>query len=525
MARRGSSRASATPPPPPLRPDDTPGTPELRVEVVECGPQSGPQEHFFHCGADITIYGGAAGGGKTWALLLEAMRWAREVRGYSAVIFRRTHPEIRNAGGMWDESFKLYTMPPMSGTPNLSRLEWTFPPYGNTITFAHMQHETDRFDWQGAQIPVMGFDELTTFTRVQFFFMLSRNRSSCGIRPYVRATCNPDADSWVAELIQWWIHPETGYPIPERAGVVRWFKRKGEEDTLVWADDEASLLDPDNPENRPLSLTFIPANVHDNAMLLANDPSYLTKLYQLPLVERERLLRGNWKIRPSSGLVFNRGWFDIIDEMPHPSQILARVRYWDKAGTPGSDSFAVGAKLAVTLDGTFIVEHIERGQWLAPERNRIMVTRAKQDGPLCFQWVEQEPGSGGKESAEITISDFAAEGIHTEAERVTGEKLARAEAMSWQAERRKIKLLRADWNERYLAELDRFPDGAHDDQVDASTGAFNKLRKLYDEIEAYGGLRERPDGRGVVEDETVDERDLPVEEIDVDLETDLYQGG
>src|SRR5436305_14925946 len=72
------------------------------------------------------------------------------------------------------------------------------------------------------------FDELTHFTAHQFFYMVSRNRSTCGVRPYIRATCNPDADSWVADFLAWWIDPQTGLPIPERAGVLRYYIRVAE---------------------------------------------------------------------------------------------------------------------------------------------------------------------------------------------------------------------------------------------------------------------------------------------------------
>src|SRR4029077_9839556 len=80
--------------------------------------------------------------------------------------------------------------------------------------FSHLQLATSVYDWQGAQITLICFDELAHFTAHQFFYLLSRNRSTCGIKPYIRATCNPDADSWVAEFLAWWIDPETGFPIP-----------------------------------------------------------------------------------------------------------------------------------------------------------------------------------------------------------------------------------------------------------------------------------------------------------------------
>jgi len=149
----------------------------------------------------------------TWALEAEPLRYIQTVPGFGGVMFRRTSVQVLNKGGMWDESFTIY--PHLGAESNLTRLEWTFPPHSNRIRFGHMEHEKTRFDWQGAQIPYIGWDELTHFTEEQFFYMLSRNRSTCGVRPYVRATTNPDADSWVANFISWWIHPETGLPIPE----------------------------------------------------------------------------------------------------------------------------------------------------------------------------------------------------------------------------------------------------------------------------------------------------------------------
>jgi len=180
--------------------------------------QAGPQTAFLRSGADICVYGGAAGGGKTAGLILEPLRHAGRVANFTAVFFRRTMPQITNPGALWDESLKFY--PRLGGTPHLRMREWRWP-RGGKIKFAHLQFETTVYDWQGAQITLLCFDELTHFSAHQFFYMVSRNRSTCGVRPYIRATCNPDADSWVADFLSWWIDPEVGYPIPERAGVLR----------------------------------------------------------------------------------------------------------------------------------------------------------------------------------------------------------------------------------------------------------------------------------------------------------------
>ena len=189
--------------------------------MVVIEPQKGPQTAFLSSSADIAIYGGSAGGGKTWALEFEPVRHLSRA-GFFAVIFRRNAVQVRNPGGLWDESMKIY--PNIGGAPLQQPLEWTFPA-GSKVKFAHLEYDNSVLDWQGSQIALIGFDELTHFTERQFFYMLSRNRSTCGVRPYVRATCNPDADSWVASFIAWWIDQQTGYAIPERSGVIRWMVR------------------------------------------------------------------------------------------------------------------------------------------------------------------------------------------------------------------------------------------------------------------------------------------------------------
>lgn len=266
----------------------------METDTITIRPHQGPQEQFLSSCADIVIYGGAAGSGKTWGLLLEPLRHINN-GDFSAVILRKTFPQIRNEGGLWDESDGLY--PRLGAEPTLTRLEWSFPS-GMSVRFAHLDHEKDVYNWQGAQIPLVGFDELTHFSERQFFYMLSRNRSVCGVAPYVRATCNPDADSWVAELIDWWIDDDTGLPIVDRSGAVRWFVRDG--GMIRWGDSESEMLER-YPELDAKSLTFIPALLEDNPTLCEADPGYKANLLALPTVDRLRLLNGNWKVASMEG--------------------------------------------------------------------------------------------------------------------------------------------------------------------------------------------------------------------------------
>jgi predicted phage terminase large subunit-like protein len=286
----------------------------------------------------------------------------------------------------------------------------------------------------------------------------------------VRATTNPDADSWVAKLLAWWIDPDSGLPLPDRAGKLRWFVRVN--DALVWADAPEALRQ-QYPDLVPKSLAFVPAKLSDNPALMQADPGYLANLLALPLVERERLLGGNWKIRPAAGLVFNRAWFEIVRAAPAQ---LTKVRAWDKASTSGAGDWSAGVLIGRSLEGLYYVLDVVRGQWSAGERNQVMQQTALSDGPDVAIWVEQEPGSGGKESAEISLRQLAGYAVH--AERVTGDKLSRAQAFSAQCEARNVKLVLnpgRDWIGPFLDELHAFPTGAFDDQVDSTSLGFNKL--------------------------------------------------
>lgn len=265
-------------------------------------PQEGFQMKFLSSPADIVIGGGSAGGGKTYALLLDPLRHVSNPN-FGGVIFRRTTPQIRNEGGLWDTSEILYSL--LGAEPKEASLEWSFTT-GAKMKFTHIEHEKDKFNHQGAQYPWIGFDELTHFSKSQFFYLMTRNRSPHGIKTAIRATCNPDPDSWVAEFIEWWIDQETGFPIPERDGVLRYFTL--DSGKLVWGVNYQEVinkcphifqnkdLENANPKDLIKSVTFIRGSVYDNSELLQNDPSYLASLLAQDEEIKSRYLEGNWKV-------------------------------------------------------------------------------------------------------------------------------------------------------------------------------------------------------------------------------------
>lgn len=174
---------------------------------------------------------------------------------------------------------------------------------------------------------------------------------------------------------------------------------------------------------------------------------------------------------PPGGGIFRRDWFTIVGAAPSDA---TRCRYWDKAGSEKSTAdYSAGVKIARDGDGVFYIEDVVRGQWSALARERIMRQTAELDGGNVSIGIEQEPGSGGLESAQSSLRNLA--GFAVAAEKVTGEKSTRAMPFAAQCEARNVKLVRGAWNSAYLDELCSFPYGTHDDQVDGSSGAFSKL--------------------------------------------------
>lgn len=240
----------------------------------------------------------------------------------------------------------------LDGEPVESFLTWEFP-QKSRVKFAHLEYDRSVFDWHGAQIPFIGFDELTAFTEKQFFYMMSRNRSTSGVKSYMRATCNPDVDSWVRKLIDWWIGPD-GYPIPERSGILRWFVRVG--DAIQWGNSREELVEKHASDGVELtdckSFTFIPSKLTDNKILMEKDPGYRANLRNMTRVDRLRLEGGNWNVRASAGMLFQRDWFQIIDAVP--AGWISSVRFWDRA------CFVAGTKIK-TKQGYKKIEDIKIG--------------------------------------------------------------------------------------------------------------------------------------------------------------------
>lgn len=178
--------------------------------------------------------------------------------------------------------------------------------------------------------------------------------------------------------------------------------------------------------------------------------------------------------RPTSkqGLFFHVDKLEIVPTAPVEGR---RARGWDKAATLDGGDYTAGVKILKGNDGLFYVMDVTRGQWDTASRDRTIRQTAVTDGLGVRHIGEQEPGSGGKESAENFVRMLAGYGVNTVA--ATNAKEVRADPFSSQVNAGNVRLVKGDWNRAYLEELRQFPHGKHDDQVDASSLAFNELNQ------------------------------------------------
>lgn len=228
------------------------------------------------------LYGGAAGGGKSDALLAEALRQVH-IPHYRAIILRKTFPQLSE---LIDRSREIYQPAFPAARYNSTAHCWAFPS-GAKIYFGSMQREADRTQYQGKRYDFIGFDELTHFSWAEYSYMMSRNRpGGAGTRVYIRATTNPGGKGhgWVKDRFITAAKPLTPivgeYPIVKPDGTTMKIKR---------------------------SRIFVPATVFDNQKLLSNDPTYVANLAMMPDAERSALLYGSWD--SFDGQVF-REWRD-----------------------------------------------------------------------------------------------------------------------------------------------------------------------------------------------------------------------
>lgn len=443
-------------------------------------PHPGPQTEFLSTSAQITIYGGSAGGGKSHALLLDPLRHVNN-SAFRAIMFRRQAVEINRPGGLADASKKIY--PYLGGEYYSSSKKWVFPS-GATIHFMGLDHEDDIQALRGVEVDRIYLDELTTFDEEHFWYPQSRIRSTTGIPGKTKCSTNPQSSGFVKDLISWWID-EDGFAIEERSGVLRYFVRddSDEEDRLLWFDTyrEAEkyckeILEQEEDEISITSLTFIRSSL-DNNPSLGNE--YKKRLKSLPAKERAELLGGNWNYDASTGLYFKKNWVEVIERNRLP-KMKKVVRGWDLASTPvgkgaKNPDWTAGIKMGLGEDGYYYVLDVIRFRDTIGEVKKAMKRAAISDGTSTTAVVPQDPGGHGKHAFQDHVKNLA--GFHVRKAKTEKSKLERFLPFASASEYGLVKIVEADWNNDFLLELEGFVgDGKRkDDQVDAISDAYKEL--------------------------------------------------
>lgn len=445
----------------------------LTIPYCPWSPTEGPQEQFMLNFGKDALYGGAVGGGKSIALLMAASQFLN-VPGYEALLLRKTFMDLNRPGALMDIANDWwYGVPGVKF--NSQRHAYTFDCHDDSgrvighsrIEFGAMDTENDRLKYQGGRYYFVGYDELTQFKERDFTYLFSRmRRVNTGPLAHIpmrmRATSNPGGPGHE------WVY---------KRYIARWERwQKG-------------------LQARP-KRDFHPATLADNIYLDRDD--YIESLMELDPITRQQLMRGDWNIRPD-GRMFKRSWFKPVkrEEIPGNCQW---VRFWDMAATdavPGLDpDYTVGVLMGRSPDGRFFVADVRRWRRDPGENDEFTRRCAEHDTRRVTQAMEQEPGAGGK----IAIHHYRTTSFITSGLRAvpaSGKARGRTTTIAAGRKTPPAKIMAAGplashadagllhvvvdgtWEvDDYISEFEIFPDGEHDDQVDASAGAMNLLTKM-----------------------------------------------
>ena len=428
------------------------------------------QQELLDSKAFITIYGGQAGGGKSFGVMAGLLSLSLQHPKFKAVAFRKTLPQAKQPGGLWPMIMELGLQ--VGYKTNLSDLVVTNKDNGSLIKVAQIHRTTVKTDYQGAEYDLMAFDEGTHFSGEEVTYMFSRIRNPwCGLsHKRMWITCNPDPTSFLKHWLAPWVDPD--HELYEKvAPDDMLYMRLGEtpEDATHW-------LEP--PDPKAASIRFVPSALSDNKYL---GEEYRSNLERLTRVERNQLLYGSWNEITGAGQCF------ATDDLPVMDMKIAgrMVRAWDTASSVKEHAdYTVGVLMAYdAMKQSTQVQHVIRKRITASVLEEHIMTQARIDGPEVQVAIEQEPASQAAAWSESIAKKLRQEGFVCRLERVQTDKVKRSLRMSQAAQQGRVSLLsdgsestlHKRWNSTYRHEMVEFPNGIHDDQVDASSLAFNTL--------------------------------------------------
>lgn len=433
---------------------------------MELRPQPGPQTAYCASEADICVFGGAAGSGKSYILLLEPLRYVTDP-DFRGVIFRRLTGDLTKPGGLWDEAKDLWG--PLGCQFKETSLTAIFPS-GAKIKFSHMEREDDKKTWQGSQMTFIGFDEAAHFTESQVIYMISRLRSKSKVKPYMRLTCNPEyTDHWLYKFVKPYLNPSTGIPDRSHSAKIKYMLNL--DGKIHFGDSVDELKQEYGPNVRPKTYTFIAGNCYDNPILLKNNPDYIANLEAQDRVQRERLLLGSWFAALSGNGYFHRKTVDIVAPLTVPKR-LKTIRCWDLAVTEPSEvnpnpDWTAGVKISLCSDGYFYVENATKFRHNPHLVQEKIGRTAEVDGSNCPIGIPLDPGAQGKIAYATWSRPLILSGYKVKKMPTRKGKLERFMGFANACENGMVRVVQGEWNDEYFAQLELF-DGSGKTKDDLS---------------------------------------------------------
>lgn len=425
----------------------------LDNKYIPCRP-SPKQTEFLLAEEKEVFYGGAARGGKSFAMLMGALMYVDDP-DYSVLILRKTLTDLMQpkalirTANLWLSG----TDAKYNGTTHI----WTFPS-GATMTFRYLENEGDEYNYKGTAFQYIAFDELTQFSEdaYSFLFRSLERKANSKIPLRIRSASNPGdkGHNWVKQRFI----PPSKPMDPAKM------------------DEYKLSLERYHEMMKSQSRRFIPARLEDNPYI--DQKEYVDSLGRLDSVRREQQWHGDWDIAEEGGM-FKRQKFKYIDAAPEGCKW---VRYWDMASTEKTEKnkpcWTAGVLMG-TKEGIFYIADIVRKQLNPTERDELQGGTAALDGRQVVIAEEEEGGSSGK-----SVSSYHSRGIFQgytyNPIRSTGSKIDRARPFASAVNNGNVYLVRAEWNYEFISECEAFPMGADKDQVDAASGSFNALTEGMD---------------------------------------------
>lgn len=393
------------------------------------------------------FYGGAAGGAKTSGILAAALQYV-DLPNYDALLLRENYKQLSQPGSWIPMAHEWLDR--TDAKWNEGQKQWRFPS-GATLTmgFVNPRMRDDVRKFQTGAYHFIGIDELTGWNEDDYRFLFSRlrRRSGSPIPPRMRSASNPGG---------------RGH---------EWVKRR--------------FVD---AKTRRRTAIYLPALLTDNPYIDQDD--YIESLREQHPTNWRRLLYGDWSVTDPGSMFQPRVWLDdghFLDELPDPRSVAACVRYWDLAAAePTSQNpdpdYTVGARISRLRDGLYVWEHTVRVRRTPAQTERIVRSTSASDHPrVRRQWVEQVAGAG-KALVDHYKRNVFPDQVAAQGNPVQGSKALRARPLAAIMEKGRMQFMRAEWNDEVFDEMEAFSEdpqlsGAHDDIVDAGSGAFSKVMR------------------------------------------------